>query len=71
MKAKDGKTLLHAVSFKAPKIRLLRSLAIEGSPSMQVKHSCAQHVMVWFMLNSLCRDFHCQNFPRLCILQCI
>ncbi|XP_020275532.1 phytochromobilin:ferredoxin oxidoreductase, chloroplastic isoform X2 [Asparagus officinalis] len=36
MKALDGRTLLHALSFQAPKIRLLRSLLIEGSPAMQV-----------------------------------
>ncbi|KAJ6812099.1 phytochromobilin:ferredoxin oxidoreductase, chloroplastic isoform X2 [Iris pallida] len=32
----DGKTLIHALSFRAPKTRLLRSLTIEGTPTMQV-----------------------------------
>ncbi|VFQ77616.1 unnamed protein product [Cuscuta campestris] len=32
----DGKTELHVHSFESPKIRLLRSLCIEGSDNMQV-----------------------------------
>ncbi|GER39831.1 phytochromobilin:ferredoxin oxidoreductase [Striga asiatica] len=34
--AMDGKTELHMHSFQSPKIRLLRSLSIEGSDGMQV-----------------------------------
>ncbi|KAK2973201.1 hypothetical protein RJ640_009831, partial [Escallonia rubra] len=34
--AVDGKTELQMISFQAPKIRLLRSLSIEGSDGMQV-----------------------------------
>ncbi|KAL3620344.1 Phytochromobilin [Castilleja foliolosa] len=34
--AMDGKTELHMQSFETPKIRLLRSLSIEGSDGMQV-----------------------------------
>ncbi|KAK3003029.1 hypothetical protein RJ639_019439 [Escallonia herrerae] len=33
--AVDGKTELQMISFQAPKIRLLRSLSIEGSNGMQ------------------------------------
>ncbi|XP_077219276.1 phytochromobilin:ferredoxin oxidoreductase, chloroplast / phytochromobilin synthase (HY2) [Tasmannia lanceolata] len=36
MKAMDGKTEIKTLSFRAPKIRLLRSLTIEGGQSMQV-----------------------------------
>lgn len=36
MKAMDGKTELCALSFQAPKIRMLRSLTIEESQSLQV-----------------------------------
>ncbi|XP_020571277.1 phytochromobilin:ferredoxin oxidoreductase, chloroplastic isoform X1 [Phalaenopsis equestris] len=36
LRAKDGNATLHTLSFKAPKIRHLRSLSIEGSPAMQV-----------------------------------
>ncbi|XP_072985407.1 phytochromobilin:ferredoxin oxidoreductase, chloroplastic [Typha latifolia] len=36
VKAKDDKTILNALSFCAPKIRLLRSLTIEDSSAMQV-----------------------------------
>ncbi|XP_057954952.1 phytochromobilin:ferredoxin oxidoreductase, chloroplastic isoform X2 [Malania oleifera] len=36
MRATDGKTELQMLSFKAPKIRLLRSLCIEGSETTQV-----------------------------------
>ncbi|OWM69159.1 hypothetical protein CDL15_Pgr025346 [Punica granatum] len=36
MKALDGKTDLAVLSYKAPKVRLLRSLSIEGSDGMQV-----------------------------------
>ncbi|XP_058078484.1 phytochromobilin:ferredoxin oxidoreductase, chloroplastic isoform X2 [Magnolia sinica] len=36
MKAVDQKTMLQTLSFQAPKIRMLRSLTIEGGQSMQV-----------------------------------
>eukprot|EP00262_Sarcandra_glabra_P008263 TRINITY_DN21590_c1_g2_i2.p1 TRINITY_DN21590_c1_g2~~TRINITY_DN21590_c1_g2_i2.p1 ORF type:complete len:313 (-),score=53.98 TRINITY_DN21590_c1_g2_i2:65-1003(-) len=36
LKAMDGKTELKTFSYRAPKIRLLRSLAIDGSQAMQV-----------------------------------
>lgn len=36
LKTQDGRTQIHALSFKSPRIRLLRGLNIEGSPSMQV-----------------------------------
>ncbi|KAH7667864.1 Phytochromobilin:ferredoxin oxidoreductase protein [Dioscorea alata] len=36
MKVKDDKTVLHALSYQAPKIRLLRSLTIDGGSAMQV-----------------------------------
>ncbi|XP_038972871.1 phytochromobilin:ferredoxin oxidoreductase, chloroplastic isoform X2 [Phoenix dactylifera] len=36
IKAKDDKTMLHGLSFSAPKIRLLRSLTIEGSEAVKV-----------------------------------
>ncbi|KAK9273959.1 hypothetical protein L1049_018771 [Liquidambar formosana] len=36
MKAMDGKSELHMLSFQAPKIRLLRSMSIEGTEAMQV-----------------------------------
>lgn len=36
MKVKDDKTVLHALSYQAPKIRLLRSLTIDGGSTMQV-----------------------------------
>ncbi|KAG0489594.1 hypothetical protein HPP92_006457 [Vanilla planifolia] len=35
-RSKDEKATLHAISFKARKVRHLRSLLIEGSPAMQV-----------------------------------
>ncbi|KAG9443621.1 hypothetical protein H6P81_014961 [Aristolochia fimbriata] len=36
IKAMDGKTLLQALAFTAPKVRLQRSLTIDGGQSMQV-----------------------------------
>lgn len=36
MVSMDGKSKLQMVSFRAPKIRLLRNLSIEGSEGMQV-----------------------------------
>ncbi|PKU83220.1 phytochromobilin:ferredoxin oxidoreductase, chloroplastic [Dendrobium catenatum] len=36
LRSKDGNATLHTLSFKAPKIRHIRSLSIEGGPSMQV-----------------------------------
>ncbi|XP_068660554.1 phytochromobilin:ferredoxin oxidoreductase, chloroplastic [Aristolochia californica] len=36
IKAADGKTLLRALSFRAPKVRLQRSLTIDGGQAMQV-----------------------------------
>lgn len=43
----DGKTELQMQSFESPKIRLLRSLSVEGSDGMQVfsyayKHKISQ-----------------------------
>ncbi|XP_010924239.1 phytochromobilin:ferredoxin oxidoreductase, chloroplastic isoform X4 [Elaeis guineensis] len=36
IKTKDDTTMLHGLSFSAPKIRLLRSLTVEGSQAMKV-----------------------------------
>ncbi|WOL12474.1 phytochromobilin:ferredoxin oxidoreductase, chloroplastic [Canna indica] len=36
LRSNDNNTLLHTLSFSAPKIRLLRSLTIEGNPTMKV-----------------------------------
>ncbi|KAL0923101.1 hypothetical protein M5K25_007146 [Dendrobium thyrsiflorum] len=35
LRSKDGNAALHTLSFKAPKIRHIRSLSIEGGPAMQ------------------------------------
>lgn len=39
MKALDGKTDLDMLAYEAPKVRLLRSLSIQGNDGMQVLFS--------------------------------
>ncbi|KZV20857.1 phytochromobilin:ferredoxin oxidoreductase, chloroplastic-like [Dorcoceras hygrometricum] len=60
----DGKTQLQMLAFESPKIRLLRSLSIEGSDGMQFKGTTLEHAnhVISKLIRSQVLDF--AVFPR-------